>query len=107
MSRLLSIPKAAEGSGIPYDTLIRLVHEAKVPAVKVPGRRAWLIDPDDVQAFIQSLKYGTNIGAIREVKELEVAASKGAKVRPKGSGSSIEKSHSTDWIERVRRSRGR
>jgi len=65
---LKSVPAMAKASGISYWTLLRLIHESKLPAVQIPGRRAYLIDPADLDDFIESFKTGTKTGTKSHIK---------------------------------------
>ncbi len=62
MSRLLKVAESSEARGIPYGTLLRLIHSGQLPAVKLPGRRSYLIDPDDLDELIEASKTGTVAG---------------------------------------------
>ncbi len=61
-TRLLKVAETSEARGIPYGTLLRLIHSGELPAVKLPGRRSYLIDPDDLDELIEASKTGTVAG---------------------------------------------
>lgn len=61
--KLVTPPKASDRSGIPYDTMLRLIHEGALPTVKLPGRRGYFIDLNDLDALIERSKIvGTKVG---------------------------------------------
>lgn len=56
MERLWTVYEAEAERGIPYATLLRLIHAGDLPAVKLRGRRRYLIDRADLDALIQASK---------------------------------------------------
>jgi len=56
--KLLKIAEASEQSGIPKQTMYRLVKEGKLRVVHLPGRRSFFIDPRDLEAMIEASKTG-------------------------------------------------
>src|SRR5882672_2470529 len=73
---MLTIPKAAKEFGIPYQTLLRLVHEGEIVKLEIPGRRSVLLDPADIQAFIDRVKSGSVIGSEDQKQPPEMALNK-------------------------------
>lgn len=57
--RLLTLPKAAKETGMPYGELLRLANAGILPAFKLPARRSWLIDLADLYAYLDTLKPAT------------------------------------------------
>ena len=58
-SRLISLRDAEEKSGIPKDSLRRLIADGNLPTVELPGvRRVW-IDRQDLEDLIDSSKRNT------------------------------------------------
>lgn len=54
--RLISLRDAERYSGIPKDSIRKLVAMRKLPAVELPGIRRVLIDRVDLDAFIDACK---------------------------------------------------
>jgi len=73
---MLTIPKAAKSFEIPYPTLLRLVNEGHIPHLDIPGRRSALLDPADVQAWIDRSKSGSVSGSVDEKQPAQMAANK-------------------------------
>lgn len=70
---MLTIPKAAKKFGFPYQTLLRLVNENEIVSLDIPGRRTKMLDPDDVQAFIDRSKSGSIRGSEAKKQPSQVA----------------------------------
>lgn len=96
---LLTVPQAADESGIPYQTLLRLIREKQLPAVEIPGRRSKLVDMDDVHRFIDERKTGSFPGAINHVEHTQVALNEQSQKNQK-TGSKAAK---YDWMHEYTR----
>jgi hypothetical protein len=73
---MLTIPQAAREFGFPYWTLLRLVNEGEIVSLSIPGRRTKMLDPVDVQAFIERVKSGSVVGSVDSERPPQVALSK-------------------------------
>jgi excisionase family DNA binding protein len=84
--RLLKIQDVADLTGVGYNTVIEWV-KAGLPTIRPVGRRSHLIDPSDLEAFLQRHKtsrapigerdiavprIGTRIGTKNELKDGEL-----------------------------------
>lgn len=54
--RLISLRDAEHYSGIPKDSIRKLITMRKLPAVELPGIRRVLIDREDLDALIDACK---------------------------------------------------
>jgi excisionase family DNA binding protein len=80
--KLLTVPQASKEYGIPYQTLLRLIHQKELIAVKLPGRRSFLLDPIDIEAMLNAAKTGSfdgskgpnDIGQVALNKESQIQA---------------------------------
>jgi excisionase family DNA binding protein len=97
--KVVSVPQAAEATGIPYQTLLRLIHEEHLPAVSLPGRRSYLVDVEDLKALVERSKSGSIDGSEREVQPAQVALNKESRNGRK----SRRKSGNPNWRKEFRR----
>lgn len=54
--RLRKVRDVAQELGIGYQAVLHLIHSGALPIVRVPGRRSYRIDQQDVDALILSWK---------------------------------------------------
>ena len=67
MIALLTIKAAAKASNIGYGTLRRVVKDGLITVVMLPGQRTPMLDPADIDRWIQSLKSGGVPGVILDI----------------------------------------
>jgi excisionase family DNA binding protein len=67
MRHLLKIRDAADLTGVGYNTVIEWV-KAGLPTIRPVGRRSHLIDPSDLEAFLQEYKSSHEQNASRGVR---------------------------------------
>lgn len=99
VSKLQSVPETSRLSGIPYDTLLRLIHEEKLRAVRLPGRRSFLIDPVDLECLIEASKSGSKVGTISENPSRQVAENRAPENRRRGGRRKSGKVLPFEWME--------
>ena len=64
--RLLKVREVAELTGVGYNTVIEWL-KAGLPAIRPNGRRSHLIDPTDLEAFLQRHKTSRDNCDIQEI----------------------------------------
>jgi excisionase family DNA binding protein len=76
--RLLKIRDVADLTGVGYNTVIEWV-KAGLPTIRPIGRRSHLIDPSDLEAFLQEHKSSNDRSAKREVHVAKIGTKTGTK----------------------------
>ena len=66
MRRLLKVRDVADLTGVGYNTVIEWV-KAGLPTIRPVGRRSYLIDPSDLDAFLREHKSSHQPRATREI----------------------------------------
>jgi excisionase family DNA binding protein len=69
--QLLKIRDVADLTGVGYNTVIEWV-KSGLPTIRPVGRRSHLIDPDDLETFLQRHKSSTERNDSRDVRGAEV-----------------------------------
>ena len=82
MRQLLKIRDVADLTGVGYNTVIEWV-KAGLPTIRPIGRRSHLIDPDDLQTFLQQHKSATQQNGCRDVRGGKVGTRIGTGSREK------------------------
>ena len=82
MRQLLKIRDVADLTGVGYNTVIEWV-KAGLPTIRPVGRRSHLIDPDDLETFLQQHKSSTEQTVSRDVRGRRVGTRIGTGSRGK------------------------
>lgn len=78
MKRLLKVRDVADLTGVGYNTVIEWV-KAGLPTIHPAGRRSHLIDPSDLEAFLQEHKRSREARVSRDVRATKVGTKIGTK----------------------------
>jgi len=99
--QLLKIRDVADLTGVGYNTVIEWVKAGGLPTIRPIGRRSHLIDPDDLETFLQQYKSSTGQNNSREVRGGNVGTRVGTGSR--GKPVEIGGSQETPWYAKYRR----
>ena len=100
MSKPLTIPAASKESGVPYQTLLRLVNQKLVRSIEIPGRRSRLVHLEDVQAAIESMKVGGKVGSVSVSIEPETVGENPIKPAQTNQSQNMFKPGDITWYQR-------
>jgi predicted DNA-binding transcriptional regulator AlpA len=78
MRRLLKIRDVADLTGVGYNTVIQWV-KAGLPTIRPVGRRSHLMDPSDLEAFLQQHKTSRVPTGVREISVTRMGTKIGTK----------------------------
>jgi excisionase family DNA binding protein len=98
--KLLKIRDVADLTGVGYNTIIEWV-KAGLPAIRPVGRRSHLIDPDDLETFLQQHKSFTEQNVSRDVRGRNV----GTRIGTGSRGKPVETggNQGTRWVAKYLR----
>ena len=71
MRRLMKIRDVADLTGVGYNTVIEWV-KAGLPTIRPNGRRSHLIDPGDLEAFLQENKSSAEPNVSRQIRVAKI-----------------------------------
>jgi len=78
VQRLLKVRDVAELTGVGYNTVIEWI-KAGLPSIRPNGRRTHLIDPGDLEAFLQENKSSSQQNVGRQIRVAKVGTKIGTK----------------------------